>query len=185
MKTGDVLNLNLLPSQAKFQAAKMKLKAILRRYMMTALFIWLAIVTVVVILFFGSGLILNVQNKKYQQALSSYQSLSQDIILNQLLKYRAKVLGQVLKERFEYSSAFERINSIFSEKAKVSNFELNENKSFVIEVVAADKEAINYVESKVAEANEGGIEGIKKITMNSASFRVSGDWSVGMEVVLQ
>lgn len=186
MKTGDSSNLNLLPSQAKFQAARMKLKAILRRYMSFALVLWVTLIIVTVVLYFGSDLILTSQNKKYQQALTSYKSLSQEIILSQLLKYRAKVLGQVLDSRFEYSSAFEKVNSIFSEMAKVSRFELDENKEFAVEVLATDKNSVNYVEDRVAEANKGKVEGVKKIIIKGANYNAnSGNWLVNMGVTLE
>lgn len=185
MKTGDSSNLNLLPSQAKFQAAKMKLRATLRHYMAIAIVLWIAVMILVGALFFGSGFVLSLQSKKYDQSLASYRGLSQEIILNQLLKYRSKVLGQVLDDRFEYSAAFEKINSIFSEKAKVSGFELNKNKEFVVNVLAADKNGVDFVENKVAEANDGVMEGVQKITIKNVSYVVNGGWAINMEVVLK
>ncbi len=67
MKRGDSSNLNLLPSRAKFQAAKMKLQATLRHYMAIAIVLWVAVIILVGALFFGSGLVLSLQNKKYNQ----------------------------------------------------------------------------------------------------------------------
>jgi hypothetical protein len=185
MKTGDSSNLNLLPSQAKFQAARMKLQATLKQYMSLVIVFWVAVVVFVVVIYFGSGFVLDLQNKKYDQALNNYKSLSQEIVVNQLLKYRAKVLGQVLKERFEYSSAFEMINSIFGQQAKVSNFELSENRKFIIEVAAADKETVNFVEDRVAEINKGEVQGVKKADILGASYKIDGGWGVAMEVFLQ
>lgn len=185
MKTGDSSNLNLLPSQAKFQVARMKLRKTLRRYMAIALIGWVAVVIVVAVLYFGSDFILKLQNKKYDGALSSYQNMSSDIILNQLLKYRAKVLGQVLKDRFEYSAAFERINSIFSNRAKVSKFDLDKDKGFMVEVSVSNKESLDYVESQIMEANKGNIEGVEKIIIESATYSFDGTWLVNMEVSLK
>lgn len=185
MKTGDSSNLNLLPSQAKFQAARMKLQGTLRQYMSLVVILWGALVVLVVVLYFGSGFVLDFQNKKYNQALDSFKSLSQEIVVNQLLKYRSKVLGQVLKDRFEYSTAFEKINSIFAEKAKVSKFELNENKKFEIEVAAADKTAVNFVEDKAGEVNKGLVEGVKEIKINAANYEQYGGWTIAMEVILK
>lgn len=184
MKTGSSLNLNLLPSQAKFQAARMKQQAILKRYMSLLIITWVVAIIVVGIMYFGSDFILSFQNKKYDQALRSYKGLSQEIVINQLLKYRAKVLGVVLKDRFEYSSAFEKINSIFSEKAKVADFQLSKNKEFSLVVAAVDKEAVSFVEDKVTEANEGKVEGVKSIDIIGASYKVDSGWTVSMEVVL-
>ncbi|HBP50961.1 MAG: hypothetical protein US68_C0006G0027 [Candidatus Shapirobacteria bacterium GW2011_GWE1_38_10] len=185
MKTGDSSHLNLLPSQAKFQAARMKLQATLRQYMSLVVVFWVAMVVVVAALYFGSEFILNLQNKKYDQAMNSYGSLSQEIVVNQLLKYRAKILGQVLKDRFEYSFAFEKINSIFEQRATVSNFEISENRDFVVEVETTDREGVNFVEDKVAEINKGNDEGVKSVKLLGASYMINGVWSINMEVKLK
>lgn len=185
MKTGDSSNLNLLPSQAKFQAARMKLQTTLKHYMSLLIIVWVAGVLVVTLLYFGSNFVLNFQNKKYDQALTSFKSLSQEIVINQLLKYRTKVVGQVLKDRFEYALAFERINSVFSGKARVSKFELNENRDFIIEVSAVDKEGVNYIEDRVIDVNDGKVEGIKSIKISGASYKVGGVWTIAMEVALK
>lgn len=184
MKTGDSSNLNLLPSQAKFQAARMKLQATLKHYMSLIIIFWVAGVLIVTVLYFGSTFVLNFQNKKYDQALSSFKSLSQEIVINQLLKYRTKVVGQVLRDRFEYALAFERINSVFAGQARVSKFELNEDKSFMIEVSAVNKEGVDYIEDRAVDVNDGKVEGIKSIKINGASYKIDGLWTVSMEVVL-
>ena len=185
MKTGDTSNLNLLPSQAKFQAARMKLQSTLRHYMSIVIIFWVAGVLLVTVLYFGSDFVLKFQNKKYDQAMASFKGLSQEIVINQLLKYRTKVVGQVLKDRFEYALAFERINSVFANKARVSKFELSENRDFIVEVSALDKEGVNYIEDRAVEANEGKIEGIKSIKITGASYRIDNAWTIAMEVVLK
>lgn len=185
MKTGDSLNLNLLPSQAKFEASRMKLQKVLRRYMSMAVILWVVVIVVVIVLYFGSDFILKLENKKHNQSLNNYKGLSQEIVTNQLQKFRSKVLGEVLKNRFEYSFAFEKINSIFSEKAKVSNFKLNENKMFLVEVSAADKEAVNFVEDKVADINNGKEEGVEKAEIKNASYQLGGSWTIEMEVFVK
>ena len=185
MKIGDSLNINLLPSQAKFQADKIKLKKTIRHYEMMVLGGWLLLVVGTFVLFFGSGFLLNNSQKKYQQAVNIFQSDTEGIVLNQLLKYRAKALGQVLNDRFEYAASFEKINSIFSEKAKVSEFELNDkDKIFTMTVTATDKEGVDYVEDRVLEVNEGKVDGIKKITISGVTYEVGGQWSIKMEVMI-
>jgi len=185
MKKGDSLNLNLLPSQAKFEATRMKLQGVLKRYMSLAVLLWIVVVIIVVVLYFGSDFILKLQKKKYDQSLNNFKGLSQEIVTNQLLKYRSKVLGEVLKNRFEYSSAFEKINSIFAQKAKVSNFKLNDNKMFLVEVTAADKEAVNFVEDKVTDINNGKEEGVEKAEIKSADYQLGSNWTIEMEVYIK
>jgi hypothetical protein len=185
MKTGDSSNLNLLPNQAKFQAARMNLQRILRRYMSFAVFLWLAVVVLTIVLYFGSKLVLSSQNKKYNQVSADFQGKSEEVMINQLLKYRTKTLGQVLKDRYEYSAAFEKINSIFSEKVKISKLELNKDRDFMVKVTAMDKESVDFVEKKVFEANKGEIDGVKNMLINNASYTIGGIWSINMEVTLK
>ena len=185
MKIGDSLNINLLPSQAKFQADKIKLKKTIRYYETLGLILWGIVIMVVAILYFGSGFILNSQQKKYQQSVNNFQSMSEEIVINQLLKYRAKVLGQVLKDRFEYSAAFEKVSSLFLEKAKVETFELDDiKKEFKITLTAKDKEGVDYIEDKMVEVNEGRVEGVKNMTITGVSYTVGDDWSINMEIMI-
>lgn len=185
MKTGDSLNINLLPSQAKFQAARIKLKKTIRYYMTLVSVLWVAVAILVVVLYFGSDFVLKQQNKKYETSMSSFENMSEEIAINQLLKYRAKVLGQVLNERFEYSTAFETVASVFSEKAKVSEFKFeSKSKEFKMTVLATDKETVDYVEDRVLEVNEGKVEGVKHINIISVAYVIGGDWSIDMEVKL-
>lgn len=183
MKIGDSLNINLLPSQAKFQADKIKLKKTIRHYELIVLEFWLAIVIGVFVLFFTAGFILNNNQKKYQQRVNIFQNNTEGIVLNQMLKYRAKALGQVLKDRFEYATSFEIVASIFSDKARISEFELNDkDKTFTLTVVAMDKETVDYIEDRVREVNEGKVEGVKKIIITGVDYQILGEWSINMEV---
>lgn len=185
MKVGDSLNINLLPSQAKFQADKIKLKKTIRHYEMMALGGWLVFLTGAFILFFGSGVILSSSQKKYQQAVNIFQSDTEGIVLNQLLKYRAKALGQVLNDRFEYAASFEKVASIFSDKAKVAEFELNDkDKSFTMTVTASDRDGVDYIEDRVEEVNLGKVEGVKKIIITGVNYQVRGEWSINLEVMI-
>lgn len=185
MKTDADLNLNLLPSQAKFQAARMKLQALLKRYMTLAIIFWVSLVVVVVILHFGSVFVLSVVNKKYTRALANYKSLSSEITVNQSLKYRAKVLGVVLQKRFEYSSAFEKINSIFGEKTTVSGFELGKVGEFLIAVSANGKEGVDDIEDKVMKINQGEIEGMESAKIKNIGYFVNDPWKIELEVILK
>lgn len=185
MKTGDSFNLNLLPSQAKFQAARMKLQGTFRRYMGIAAILWVLTIVVTAVFYIITGISLNSENKKYQQAFNGFKGMSDEIVLSQLIKYRIKMLGEVLKDRFEYSTAFEKIMSIFSEKATMSKFEIDLNKEFKIVVKAIGKEAVNFVEDKAVEANNGKVEGVKSISVSSAKYSSNGEWLINMGVVLK
>lgn len=110
--------------------------------------------------------------------------MDQEIALSQLIKYRIKVLGEVLKERFEYSTAFETITNLFAEKASLGKFNMDENKKFEIEVLASDKESLDYIEDRVKRINQGEVPGVKNVTMKQAVAEAE-QWSVTMEVDLE
>ena len=184
MKRGDTSNLNLLPSQAKFQAAKIKLKKTLYYYMSVAGVLWLAVVIILIVLYFGSDYILSLQNKKYEQAFNSLQSLSTNIVTSQLLKYRTKVLGEVLDDRFEYSTAFNKINSLFKEEIRVVNFELEDKSKFLVTVETSGKDNVNNIEDKVTEINLGKVDGFDKAVIDNAN-KTGDDWLLQLELYLK
>ncbi len=184
MKLGSSANLNLLPSQAKFQADRMNLQAKLRQYILIAAVIWvsLGILTLALNLIFDFRI--KQEERRYNQSLEALKSMDQEIALSQLIKYRIKVLGEVLKERFEYSTAFETITNLFAERTSLGKFNMDENKKFEIEVLASDKETLDYIENKVKRINTGEVEGVKTVKMKEAVFE-AGQWTVALEVVLQ
>lgn len=184
MKRGDSSNLNLLPSQAKFQAARMKLEKTIHYFMSLVGVLWIAVIIVILFLFFGSNYILNLQIKKYNQALNSFQSLSSEIVVGQLLKYRAKVLGEVLNDRFEYSTAFEKINSLFGDNVVVANFQLEDNKQFSLALKTAEKVNVDHVEEVVEDINLGKVEGVSKAVLKGSTWD-NNDWLIKMEVSLK
>ena len=74
MKLGSSANLNLLPSQAKFQADRMKLQKKLRQYILVAVVIWvsLGILTLVLNLVFDFRL--KREEKKYNQIVATLKA---------------------------------------------------------------------------------------------------------------
>lgn len=184
MKIGSSANLNLLPSQAKFQADRMNLQKKLRQYILVAAVIWvsLGILTLALNLIFNFRL--KYEERKYNQTVEALKNMDQEIALSQLIKYRIKVLGEVLKERFEYSTAFETISNLFAEKATLGKFNMDENKKFEIEVLASDKESLDYIENRVKRINNGEVPGVKMVVMKKAVAE-DGLWTVNMEVGLE
>lgn len=180
------LNLNLLPNQAKFQAERMKLQALFKKIMIYAIVVWVVIVVIVGALYFGSDYVLGLEAKKYSQTLASYKAMAPEVVAGQTLKYRAKMLGQVLKERFEYSSAFERVNSLFKENVKIIKFELKDKERFDVQVEGNGPGAIDYLESRVAEVNEGKVEGVDRAVIGEVTHTQNDDkWKVNLEVYLK
>jgi hypothetical protein len=183
MKLGSSANLNLLPSQAKFQADRMKLQKKLRQYILVAVVVWVSLGVLTLALNVAFNLRLRYEEKKYNQTVAALKSMDQEIALSQLIKYRIKVLGEVLKERFEYSTAFETISNLFSE-ANLGKFNMNENKKFEIEVLANDQKTLDYIENRVKRINDGEVPEVSAVTMKQAIV-TDDSWTVNMEVTLK
>jgi len=98
--------LNLLPNVAKFQASKMKTKALVNKVS-----IYLGIGWVVILLgIFGVWAVMlsriSIEQRRFDRAKEEFESLQQEIVLTQQLKYKAKIVSEVLDERFEYHEIF-------------------------------------------------------------------------------
>ncbi|MBP6891912.1 hypothetical protein KBB92_03210 [Candidatus Shapirobacteria bacterium] len=184
MKTGDSSNLNLLPNQAKFQLERMQLKAKIRKIIIIVVITWLSVGLITLALNMAVDSVFKSEDRKYQQSLTTLRSMDKEITLSQLIKYRIKVLGEVLSERYEYSTAFENINNLFSPQASLDKFNMDEHRNYTIEISVKDEDTLNFVEDKVKRINNGEVEGVKKVNMKKAV--VDGElWKVNMEVIIK
>lgn len=176
-------DLNLLPSEAKFQAERMHLKKVIGNVMWVMGGLWLIVVIIVLGLNLMAQLKLNQLNKKYQKSADQYKSLSENILINQQVKYQAKVVAMVLQQRFEYGSSMEKIKNIFSDKVIIDSFDLTEAKTYKIE--ASVPEAINMdeVEMRIDDINQGRLDDFKSAKLESLEIKTNG-WKFVMEVVL-
>jgi len=175
--------LNLLPSVAKFQAAKMKLKKMIRQIMIVFLSFWI----LSAIIIFGwlgiNSFLLKQAEAKNTKTLNSYKSLATNVILSKKNKYQAKLVGQVLKERFEYGSLIKKIMDFFPENIYLKNFEIKSKKQFVLEGVLINGLDMNYIEDKVRDINLGLYPDFASAKLTSIQIS-SGSWSFEMEVDL-
>ena len=175
--------LNLLPSVAKFQAAKIKLKKKINLSMGIFLGGW---VLFVIIVFGWLGLnnfLLNKAKKENSSALNQYKSLVSSVVLSKKNKYQAKLVGKVLSERFEYGASIDKITKLFSENIILENFEIKNKKQFILKGFLSDGSKIIEVEEKVRDINLGLFSDFKSAKLNSMSVDAGG-WKFEMEVNL-
>lgn len=176
--------LSLLPNQAKFQAQRNRLKKQIRGWLALMVTLWL----VVVVVLWGSEVVLRLATRNEQVKLrrkqSEYDSLSENVVLSQQLKYRAKLIGKVLSHRFEYSRAFKLVKDLLPGDWLVSKLELKGQKLFSLTVKVARAQDVDFLEEKVALVNWGEVEGLESMKLGSLSWNPDG-WQFNLEVSLK
>lgn len=175
--------LNLLPSVAKFQAAKIKLKKKINLTMIVFLSAWVFLMVVVFGWLWTNQLLLTNAKKTNTSALNRYKSLVSNAVLSQKNKYQAKLVSEVLNERFEYGTSIQKITTLFSNSVVLKNFEINGKKQFILDGYLPNGVSMNEVEEKVNNINSGLIPDFKSAKLNSISIDGDG-WSFEMEVDL-
>lgn len=179
------MSLNLLPSEAKFQAQRMHLKAIISNFLWIIGGIWILLILIT----FGTGFFLNFRvtklNEKYQTKLNDYKGLIEEVALTQKIKYQAKVVAKVLDSRFEYGNAMSLASRLFSDDVKIDDIQIGKNRVFKISGGMNSGEAIDEVELKVAKINAGEVEGFSSAKLTSIEVNKAKGWSFSVELDLK
>lgn len=178
------MNLNLLPSRAKFQVAKIKLKHKVLMAMVGVAVVWTIITTIVLGLNLYTKIMVNNVSDRYNKVLGNYKSMADDIVVNQSLKYNAKMVGGVLHDRFEYGKSFELIQNLFPEGIVLKDYNLKSNGAFAISGTTQTKENIDLLENRIIEINGGSSDRLLSANLKSLALRGT-DWSFTMEVTLK
>ncbi|MPM63477.1 hypothetical protein SDC9_110357 [bioreactor metagenome] len=177
--------INLLPSQAKFQAKRMILKNKISSFMWIFGGGWVLLLLIVLGGFLISQLVVSQINKKYQTGLDQYKTMLSNMIINQQVKYQAKVVGQVLSERFEYGSSIEKVKSLFSsDLIKVEDVQIEDKKKFIVKGMIINGQQVNEIEQIVTSINNGEIEGFLKSSLKDIRVE-SGVWFFKMGVEIE
>jgi hypothetical protein len=177
-------DLNLLPSRAKFQIKRTVLKKKISSFLWVFGGFWVLLLVVVLGLFFISQMILKNYDKDYSRGLEQYKNLLGSMVINQQVKYQAKVVGKVLEKRFEYGNSIESVRSLFSENIKVDDIEIKSKKEFSLAGNFSDGKLMDEVEEKVVLINQGQLEGFREAKLSSVKINTDG-WSFEMEVFLE
>ena len=178
-------DLNLLPSQAKFQAERMHLKAMINNFLWVFGGLWILLVIIVFLLELVLNLSLTKFNKDYQKALSQYQALAGNMVLNQRIKYQAKIVAKVLSDRFEYGKSMKLVEELFPEKIVINNLEVTEVKKIQVSGSVLTGEDLNELEDKIDEINRGLVDGVVSIDVNEISVDPVKGWKFVVEVKLR
>lgn len=175
--------LNLLPSVAKFQAAKIKLKKRINLAMGVFLGFWiLSIIIIFGWLLFNNYLLKQAENRN-NMALNTYKSLVTNVVLSKKNKYQAKLVGQILNERFEYGTLIQKISSLFSDNVSIGDFNIKEKKAFVLKGTLSNSAGMSEVEEKVRDINLGYYPDFKSAKLNTIELGAR-QWTFEVEVDL-
>lgn len=178
------MDVNLLPNVAKFQADKVNFSRKMVGVTMTIGTVWVLVLTVVMAFYWTSRINFSKTESKYKALLADYLSMSEGVVVNQNLRYKLKLVNQVLTQRFEYGKAFRQMESLFGEEVKLSSLELKDDKSFSFSGEVANGELMDMVERKIVDINEGRVEGF--FGANIGSVENQGDlWKFDLEVDLR
>ena len=178
------MSLNLLPSQAKFQARKNKQIAIVKKTMTALIGVWLLGGIVVLIMNLVANQRLKNVASQYKSSLANFMTLSSDIQVSQQIKYEAKLVGASLESRFEYGKSFELIQSLFPEGIILNNYNLRDKGMFLIDGETQGRKNVNILEAIVNDINSGNKVGLSKCKIDSLSVNHDGVWRFAMEVEL-
>ena len=178
------MSLNLLPSEAKFQAQRMRLKALISNFLWVVGGVWVLLILVA----FGTAFFLNFRldqlNQKYQNKMNDYKSRIDEVALTQRVKYQAKVVAKVLDNRFEYGQAMSLVNSLFSDKIRVDDIQITKSKTFEISGGSMDGSVIDEVESKVSDINHGLVDGFAQAKISNVEVNKDKGWLFKIELML-
>jgi len=178
------MNLNLIPSKAKFQADRIKIQKQVRLVITVVLAIWAASAT---ILFSLTGVMkvrLNSASANQKKVQQNYSSLQDNIVTSQKLKYKAKMVGGALNNRFEYGTSFETINNLFPPTINLKNYDLHDGGIFQVKGITSEKANIDLLESTVDTINRGDNDKLKSARLTALTLK-GGVWDFTMEVVLK
>lgn len=184
-----MMDLNLLPSSAKFQADKIRLKSKITLFMWIFGGVWFVIVIGVFGFWIVTRIVLDKNKSGYQAVFNQYKSLAGNVILSQRIKYQAKMVGKVLGERFEYSTSFRKISGdLFNnDNIIIDSFEIDNNKSKIFNINGSVLRGIDLdeVEKKVDDINNGEVAGFAAAKLNSVEVTKDNIWKFYMEVKLE
>ena len=177
-------DLNLLPSEAKFQAERMHLKKLINNFLWILGGAWLVGVIILLGLNLIGQLSLNQIQKKYHKSVDQYKNLAGDVLISQRVKNQAKIVATVLKSRFEYGSSMEKIKNIFSEKVIINSFDLENVKIYKLEAFVPEEKDFDEVELKIDDINQSRVDGFKSAKLVELELDKTKGWTFTMEVIL-
>jgi len=176
------MDLNLLPSRAKFQAAKIKLRKQVIFFVWIFVSVWVALVAVVFVISIIVNFNLNSVQKKYTAEQNRYKLLAEDVSISYQIKYQAKLVGTALSNRFEYGASINKIYNLFSSNISIDSYEIKGPKIFSVDAKVINGKNLDEVEQKIMDINGGNSPDFDSAKLKSIKVESNGTWNFIMEV---
>lgn len=178
------MSINLLPSEAKFQASRIHFRKKILKITYGLGGLWLGLIGVVYILWIVFRQIYLNSEARLAKSEEAYGKLSSFLVTNQKLRYKVKLVSSVLDTRFEYSKAFKTILNLFSSSVNVTNFELKKDGVFAVDGEVNGFGLMDEVEKRILEINQGKSNDFNTAVLKQLS--VSGSkWKFSLDVTLK
>lgn len=178
------MSVNLLPSEAKFQASKVKFQKRVVRLSQWLVGLWLAAAVVVGGIWLVSRQMYESGKKQLTNTENSYQSLASRLVTNQKLRYKVKLVSKVLGERFEYAKAFRSVQTFLPAESVITRLEIRDESVFRADIGLNGAKLVDDLESRMKSVASGGWPDIKSAKINTLA--VDGNyWRAGVEVELK
>ena len=178
------MSLNLLPSEAKFLANRIKFRKQVMSVTYLMVEIWIAVVVIIYGVWFLFRQINLADAKKLEVSQTAYGKLSSYLVTNQKLRYKVKLVSSILDQRFEYAKAFRTIEMLFPPTVMIRRFELQNDGTFAVDGEVGSHGTMDEVEKRLLEINQGKSADFKTAIINQLSV-VGKQWSFSLNVALK
>lgn len=174
--------LNLLPDAAKLHARSIRLKKVAGKISLTIGIVWVFSLLVLLGVFIFFNTRLQIATTNYNKSNRAFDSYRDVVLATQNLRYSAKLVGEILKNRFEYSTAFSKMDKIFDKEVIISSIELKDRQYFDIRGKALTNNDMEKVEKQIMAINKGLVPEFTYAKLVSLTWSVEEGWDFGMEV---
>lgn len=174
--------LNLLPDAVKLHARSIRYQKIAGKISVVIGTIWVIVLLATLIFFiiFNSRLQLATQN--YKRANLAFDGFRDVVLATQNLRYSAKLVGEILKNRFEYSTTFSKMDKIFEKEILITSIELKDKKYFAVKGRALTSADMEKVEKQIILINKGVVPEFSYAKLVNLNWSTDEGWNFGMEV---
>ncbi|MFH1561693.1 MAG: hypothetical protein ABID04_03930 [Patescibacteria group bacterium] len=122
--TMDKANINLVPTESRFQLAKLRFNQAVKRLTILSIVVCLVVFGLLGSVHLGVNYRLNSLNKEKQRLDREVKALSPQMDLQQTLRWRLKLVAQVLVDRVSFAQSLDNLKLILPIETEVKRMKL-------------------------------------------------------------